>query len=225
MPPCWGLSVHKSRSHPCCSRRGWLFLSLICCDRQKMRFPPRWLFEVSGTGLAIRQQVQPPVPGAEPGQRPKGCQRANLRAPTTKSPSRLSCETLQVAGTPQGRRLSREHRFASVVNEPRGDGASRRSHNPPFRRTRRWLAPGRRSACTRCRATRAIVRTSAFGSLAELGVFFGIGGWHLWRWVAPATVINSEQPVARIAVLPLLIVMNQQTTAMIQQQVQKCRSK
>lgn len=135
MPPCWGLSVHKSRSHPCCSRRGWLFLSLICCDRQKMRFPPRWLFEVSGTGLAIRQQVQPPVPGAEPGQRPKGCQRANLRAPTTKSPSRLSCETLQVAGTPQGRRLSREHRFASVVNEPRGDCASRRSHNPPFRRT------------------------------------------------------------------------------------------
>ncbi len=90
---------------------------------------------------------------------------------------------------------------------------------------RRWLAPGRRSACTRCRATRAIVRTSAFGSLAELGVFFGIGGWHLWRWVAPATVIHSEQPVARIAVLPLLVVMNQQTTAMIQQQVQKCRSK
>jgi len=89
----------------------------------------------------------------------------------------------------------------------------------------RYQAPDWRSACTRWRATRAIVRTSTFGSLAELGVFFGIGGWHLWRWVAPATVIHSEQPIARIAVLPLLVVMNQQTTAMIQQQVQKCRSK
>jgi len=75
------------------------------------------------------------VPGAEPGQQPKGCQRANLRAPHDEVTNRLSCETLQVAGTPQGGRLSREHRFASVVNEPRGDGASRRSHNPPFRRT------------------------------------------------------------------------------------------
>ena len=57
----------------------------------------------------------------------------------------------------------------------------------------RGVGPGRRFACTRCRANRPTLRNRTFGSLAELGARHRVdmhrkGGRHRQRWVAPATV-------------------------------------